>query len=61
MFQLLLGRGRLRPVPWVLQFDAYRQKLVCTWRPFGNANPLQRVLLQLVRRHLGRTRDTTMH
>jgi hypothetical protein len=32
-----------------MQFDAYRHKLSFTWRPFGNANPLQRALLTLIR------------
>jgi molybdopterin/thiamine biosynthesis adenylyltransferase len=49
VLKLLLGRGRLRPAPWVMQFDAYRQRLKFTWRPFGNANPLQQLLLMLIR------------
>jgi molybdopterin/thiamine biosynthesis adenylyltransferase len=47
--KVLLGRGRLRAAPWAMQFDAYRHKLSFTWRPFGNANPLQRALLMLIR------------
>lgn len=47
--KVLLGRGRLRPAPWVMQFDAYRQRLKFTWRPFGNANPLQQLLLLFIR------------
>lgn len=49
VLKVLLGRGQLRPAPWAMQFDAYKQKLSFTWRPFGNANPLQRVLLMLIR------------
>ncbi len=52
VLKLLLGRGKLRPAPWAMQFDAYEQKLSHTWRPFGNANPLQRLLLALIRPHL---------
>jgi len=52
VLKLLLGRGPLRPAPWAMQFDAYRQKLSFTWRPFGNANPLQWLLLQLIRKRL---------
>jgi molybdopterin/thiamine biosynthesis adenylyltransferase len=52
VLKLLLGRGELRPAPWAMQFDAYRQKLAFTWRPFGNANPLQRLLLRLIRPRL---------
>ena len=46
---LLLKRGKLRPAPWAMQFDAYEQKLSLTWRPFGNANPLQWLLLKFIR------------
>ena len=52
VLKLLLKRGVLRPAPWAMQFDAYRQKLSFTWRPFGNANPLQQLLLALIRPHL---------
>jgi molybdopterin/thiamine biosynthesis adenylyltransferase len=52
VLKILLGRGGLRPAPWAMQFDAYRQRLSHTWRPFGNANPLQRLLLRLVRPRL---------
>lgn len=50
--KLLLGRGPLRPAPWALQFDAYRQRMRWTWRPFGNANPFQRLMLRLIRPRL---------
>lgn len=47
--KLLLGRGKVLPVPWVRQFDAYRGRLVRTWRPGGNRNPLQRLILAFAR------------
>lgn len=50
--KLLLGRGKVRPAPWALQFDAYRNRMVRTWRPGGNRNPLQRLILALGRRQL---------
>jgi molybdopterin/thiamine biosynthesis adenylyltransferase len=53
VLKLLLGRGTVRPAPWAMQFDAYEQKLSFTWRPFGNANPLQWLLLKLIRPRLG--------
>lgn len=53
VLKLVLRRGGLRPAPWALQFDAYRQQLKFTWRPFGNANPLQWLLLKLIRPRLG--------
>lgn len=49
VLKLLLGRGDLDPAPWSMQFDAYRQRLRRVWRPFGNANPLQRLLLRFIR------------
>ncbi len=52
VMKLLLKRGPLRPAPWALQFDAYRQRLKWTWRPWGNANPLQWLLLRLIRPRL---------
>jgi len=47
--KILLGRGKVRPAPWSMQFDAYEQKLGFTWRPGGNANPAQKLLLKIIR------------
>lgn len=52
--KILLGRGRVLAAPHALQFDAYRQKLVTTYRPFGAKNPLQRLAATLVRHRLTR-------
>lgn len=49
VLKLLLNRGSIRAAPWGMQFDAYHQKLKFTWRPFGNDNPLQRLLLKFIR------------
>lgn len=49
VLKVLLGRGTLKPAPWGLHFDAYHQRLRSTWRPFGNANPLQKLLLKFIR------------
>ena len=49
VLKVLLGRGDLRAAPWGMHFDAYHQKLKHTWRPFGNANPLQQLLLKFIR------------
>lgn len=49
VLKLLLGRGKLRAAPWAMQFDAYHQKLKFTWRPGGNAHPLQQLMLKFVR------------
>ncbi|NRR31329.1 ThiF family adenylyltransferase [Oxalobacteraceae bacterium] len=48
--KILLGRGDVRPAPHGLHFDAYRNKLVHTWRPGGHRNPLQRLALMLLKR-----------
>jgi molybdopterin/thiamine biosynthesis adenylyltransferase len=48
--KILLGRGKVVAAPHGLHFDAYRNKLVHTWRPGGNSNPLQRLILSLARR-----------
>ena len=53
VLKLLLGRGTIRAVPWGMHFDAYHQRLKLTWRPFGNSNPLQRLLLKFIRPVLG--------
>ncbi len=49
VLKLILGRGKIRAAPWGMQFDAYHQTLKHTWRPFGNANPLQWLLLKFIR------------
>ncbi len=48
--KILLGRGKVLAAPHGLHFDAYRNKFVHTWRPGGNNNPLQRLILSLARR-----------
>lgn len=52
VLKILLKRGQVRAVPWSMQFDAYAQKLAFTWRPGGNANPMQKLLLAIIRRHI---------
>ena len=51
--KILLRRGPVRAAPHGYQFDAYRNKLVHTWRPGGNRNPLQRIGLAIARHQLG--------
>lgn len=50
--KILLGRGKVLAAPRGYQFDAYRNKLVKTWRPFGHRNPLQRFMLAIARKQL---------
>jgi len=54
--KLILGRGDVVVAPRGLHFDAYRNTLVKTWRPFGNRNPLQRFMFWYIRRMLDRAR-----
>jgi len=49
VMKLLLGRGSMRAAPWGMHFDAYHQRLRFTWRPWGNSNPLQQLLLMFIR------------
>jgi molybdopterin/thiamine biosynthesis adenylyltransferase len=51
--KILLGRGKVVAAPRGVHFDAYMNKAVTTWRPGGNANPLQRLMIALGRRRLG--------
>jgi molybdopterin/thiamine biosynthesis adenylyltransferase len=48
--KILLRRGKVLAAPWGMHFDAYTYRLKKTWRPGGNANPLQRLLISIVRR-----------
>ncbi len=52
VLKILLGRGKVICAPHGLHFDAYRNRLVKTWRPFGNRHPLQRLMFWYVKRLL---------
>lgn len=52
--KILLDRGDVRWAPKGLQFDAYRNKMVKTWRPFGFYNPLQLLTLSLLKFQLNK-------
>jgi len=52
--KLLLHRGSVVKAPRGVQFDAYRNKLTHTWRPWGWRNPLQRLVAAIARRELAR-------
>jgi molybdopterin/thiamine biosynthesis adenylyltransferase len=55
--KILLRRGRVRAAPHGFHFDAYRNKLVHTWRPGGNNHPLQRVALRIGMRQIAKMRS----
>lgn len=50
--KILLNRGEVPAAPRGIHFDAYRNRLVTTWRPWGNANPLQRLGLSVARKRI---------
>ena len=54
--KILLGRGKVLAAPHGVHFDAFRNKLVHTWRPGGNNHPLQRLILMIARRQFSQLR-----
>ncbi len=54
VLKLLLERGKVYGAPWVVHFDAYRNRLAKTWRPGGNRHPLQRIALAIANAQLKR-------
>jgi molybdopterin/thiamine biosynthesis adenylyltransferase len=50
--KILLNRGQVIAAPKGVHFDAYRNKFLITWRPWGNRNPLQRLSLFLLRKKI---------
>lgn len=46
VLKIILKRGKLRFAPKGYQVDFYRNKWKNFWRPFGNRNPLQRILIR---------------
>lgn len=50
--KILLDRGPVRQAPHGVHFDAYRYRLKKTWRPGGNSNPVQKVMLAIAKRQL---------
>jgi hypothetical protein len=51
--KILLRRGGVIAAPHGMHFDAYRNTMAKTWRPWGNRNPLQRLVLAVARLKLG--------
>lgn len=54
--KLLLRREGVHLAPWASQFDAYRMRYTKTWRPWGHRNPLQQLMIRLVKAQLVRNR-----
>ena len=54
--KVLLKRGEVVCAPRGLHFDAYRNQLTRTWRPFGNRHPMQRFMFWWIKRLLAKSR-----
>lgn len=52
--KILLNRGKLRPVPYYAQFDAYRCILRKGRMPWGNRNPMQRLKRSVLRSRMNK-------
>lgn len=48
--KILLNRGDIVCAPHGLHFDAYRNKFKKTWRPFGNAGLLPRIMFKIAKK-----------
>ncbi|MDO6487691.1 ThiF family adenylyltransferase [Colwellia sp. 6_MG-2023] len=48
--KILLDRGEIISAPYGLHFDAYRNKYKKTWRPFGNAGLMPRIMFNIAKR-----------
>jgi molybdopterin/thiamine biosynthesis adenylyltransferase len=58
--KILTERGKVWAAPYAVQFDGFRNKLVRTWRPGGNRNPLQKLALSIARRQLLKRRSSQL-
>lgn len=52
VLKILLNRGPVPVAPHGLHFDAYRNRLLHTWRPFGHKNPMQKFMFWYLKRML---------
>ncbi|WP_159816985.1 ThiF family adenylyltransferase [Colwellia sp. 20A7] len=52
VLKIILKRGEVIHAPHGLHFDAYRNKLIKTWRPWGNKNPIQKYMFWRVKQLL---------
>ncbi len=49
VFKIILNRGDVICAPHGMHFDAYRNNLIKTWRPWGNKNPIQKYMFWRVK------------
>ncbi|MCK4842099.1 MAG: ThiF family adenylyltransferase [Methylococcales bacterium] len=55
--KILLNRGKVSAVPKGMHFDAYKNKFITTWRPWGNKNPIQKLNLSFLRKKIQKQLD----
>ena len=48
--KILLKRGKILSAPYGLHFDAYRNILKKTWRPFGNAGLIPKIMFKIAKK-----------
>lgn len=52
VLKILLNRGPILCAPWGLHFDGYRNKFKKTFRPWGNNNPIQKLVFSIAKKKL---------
>ena len=50
VLKILLNRGKVIAAPFGLHFDAYKNKMVKTWCPFGNRGLLQKLKFHIAKK-----------
>lgn len=58
--KLVLGRGKVYYAPTTYHYDLYLDRFHRRWRPFGNRNPLQKILIYILERmwdRIGKTKS----
>jgi molybdopterin/thiamine biosynthesis adenylyltransferase len=48
--KITISRGKMLWAPRGYQIDFFRNKMTTFWRPFGNRNPIQRILISVLKR-----------
>lgn len=50
VLKILLNRGKVIAAPYGLHFDAYKNKFIKTWCPFGNRGLMQKLKFQIAKK-----------
>jgi hypothetical protein len=50
VLNILLNRGEVVAAPYGLHFDAYKNKFIKTWCPFGNRGLMQKLKFQIAKK-----------